>query len=163
MTSHTLYFDNGEQVAQAACHSLSHFGYVLKLLHIEGTRQSHTQAVKLLNNKETKIYFHQKGHQFKPCECGYRREETEEGIRLVSRDSRLVLEPSDFWPCINRSPFQTPMVIEWAESIHKAAKGVYCKPLSGFNQTGEYLDPALTPARLDALVCAMVKRKVLAF
>lgn len=155
----TICFDNGEDVVELVCHSLSHYYYVIKALHLEGSRSRLEAAGKILRSKaKCAIYFSRKGHKFKLCPAGYR---LETDGQWVSKDVRQIVQPDLLWAAINHSPFCTPMLPSWEPQLRLALQVAYLKPLAGHNPTGEYLDEALTPTKLDWVVGELVRRKVL--
>lgn len=161
MTNQPICFSSKEDIVELVCHSLSHYHYTIKAIHLEGSRSRLEAVARMLRLKaKCEVYFSRKGHKFKLCPCGYRLEA--EG-QWITKDARHIAKPDRFWAAINHSPFCTPILPSWEPQLRLALQVAYVKPTLGLNPQGEYLDDSLTPSRLDGVVSELVKRKVLKF
>lgn len=152
-----LFFEGFEETVAVECLSLSHHQFTIKAIELAGERHSMAIARQVLNDRG-RIYFSRTGHKFKPCKFGY----SKDGGKFESNDPRMMADQESLWSIINKHPFETPMMSEWYDYI-KTALASYVKALQGHEPKGLYLDDSLTPAKLDEIVCGLVKRKILTF
>lgn len=153
----TIFFEGFEETVGVECLSLSHHQFTIKAIEIDGERHAMSIARQVLNDRG-RIYFSRTGHKFKPCKFGY----SKDGGKFESNDPRMMADESKLWQIVSNPPFETPMMVEWENEINLAL-GSYVHILQGVEPKGMYLGDSLTPAKLDEIVCGLVKRKILTF